>query len=174
MTVLEAIQNRRSVRTYQPDPVPDEKLNKILEAARLAPSAHNAQARKFVVVRDAEQRRKLAGAAGQSFIAQAPVIIVAVSLDPGHILSSGVPAGPVDLAIAVDHMTLAAVAEGLGSCWVGAFSQEAVKEILNIPQQYQVIVLLPLGFPAQKPLPKSRKELKEIICRDTFSLSNVL
>jgi len=146
----------------------EEKLKKVLEAARIAPSAHNAQDWKFVVVKDQEKRRALAEAADQNFIAQAPIIIVAVGLEPEHLLSSGNPAYAINLAIAVDHMTLAAVEEGLGTCWIGAFSQERVKEILGIPAKYKVVVLLPLGYPSDKPKEKSRKDLSELVCFDKF------
>jgi len=168
MDVHQAIKIRRSVRNYKPDPVPEEKLRKVLEAARLAPSAHNEQEWKFVVVRDVKKRKQLSEAAGQSFIAKAPVIIVAVALEPEEVMSSGVPNYAVDLAIAIDHMTLAAVEEGLGTCWVGAFSQEEVKKILGIPEKCKVVVLLPLGFPADKPKPKSRKNLEEIVCYENY------
>ncbi|MDI6882864.1 MAG: nitroreductase family protein [Patescibacteria group bacterium] len=169
MEVFEAIKNRRSVRDYKSTEVPEEKLKRILEAARLAPSAHNAQDWKFIVVKDARKRKELAEAAyNQSFIAEAPVIIVAVSLDPEHIMSCGVPAFAVDLAIAVDHITLQAVEEGLGTCWIGAFSQEEVKRILNIPENCKVVALLPIGFPADKPRPKIRKSLEEIISFEEF------
>lgn len=168
MNIFEAIQTRRSVRSYKPEDVPEEKVKKVLEAARLAPSAHNAQDWKFVVVKDAKKRKQLSRAAGQSFIAEAPIIIVAVGLEPNHILSSEVPAYAVDLAIALDHITLAAVEEGLGTCWIGSFSQQAVKDILNIPPECKVAALLPLGFPADKPKPKIRKNLEEIISFDNF------
>jgi len=163
------IKTRRSVRSYKPDSVPEEKLKKVLEAARLAPSAHNEQEWKFVVVRDAEKRKKLAETAmDQEFVGEAPVVIVAVALEPEEVMSSGVPNYAIDLAIAVDHMTLAAVEEGLGTCWVGAFSQEKVKKVLGIPERYKVVVLLPLGFPADKPGPKSRKNLEEIVCDENY------
>lgn len=169
MDVSEAIKQRRSVRKYKPELVPEGKLKKVLEAARLAPSAHNAQDWKFVVVKDSQKRKKLAEAAmGQSFVGEAPIVIAAVSLNPEHIMASQVPAYAVDLAVAVDHMTLQAVEEGLGTCWIGAFEQEEVKEILNIPEQYKVAVLLPLGFPADKPAPKIRKNLKKIISLEEF------
>ena len=84
-------------------------------------------------------------------------------------MSSGVPAFAVDLAIAVDHMTLKATEEGLGTCWIGAFSQEKVKKVLEIPERYKVVVLLPLGFPADTPEPKSRKNIEEIVCYENFS-----
>ena len=169
MDVFEAIKKRRSVRKYKSEPVPEESLKKILEAARLAPSAHNAQEWKFIVVKDLEKRKKLAEAAlGQSFIAQAPIVIVAVGLNPEHILASGVSAYAVDLAIAIDHMTLTAVGEGIGACWIGAFNQNEVKKILEIPEECKVVALLPLGFPADKPESKSRKSLEEIVSYDDF------
>ncbi len=169
MNVMEAIKERRSVRAYKQKPVPEEKLQKILEAARLAPSAGNRQPWKFVVVREEEKRKKLAeAAANQSFVAEAPVVIAAVALNPDYVMRCEVPSYAVDLAIAVDHMTLAAVEEGLGTCWIGAFYQNQVKEILNIPEKYKVVALLPLGYPADNPRGKSRKSLDEIICYETF------
>ncbi len=168
MDIFEAIKTRRSVRKYKLTPVPEAKLQKILEVARLAPSAHNSQDWKFVVVKDLSKRKALAEAAGQDFIAQAPVIIAAVALDLEHILSSGNPAYAINLAIAIDHMTLAAVEEGLGTCWIGAFSQEEVKKVLNIPENCKVVALLPLGVPADSAGPKSRKPLKEIVSYDSF------
>ena len=168
MNVFEAIKNRYSCRSYKTEPVPEEKLKKVLEAARLAPSAHNEQEWKFVVVKNLEKRREVSEAAGQSFIAEAPVIIAAVATDPEHIMSSGVPAYVVDLAIAVEHMALQAVEEELGTCWIGAFGQEEVKKVLNIPDEYKVVALMPLGFPADKPKEKIRKKLDEIVSEDTF------
>jgi len=169
MDVMEAIRERRSVRSYRKDPVPDEKLKKILEAARLAPSARNSQNWKFVVVRDAARRKELAkAAADQYFVGEAPVVIAAVALQPKYVMRCEVPAYAVDLAIAVDHMTLVAVEEGLGTCWIGAFYQDEVKRILNIPRRYKVVALLPLGFPADTPGEKYRKPLNEIVCYEVF------
>lgn len=170
MDVMEAIRKRRSVRSYKQEPVPDEKLTKILEAARLAPSARNSQSWKFVVVKDPERRKKLAkAAAGQSFVGEAPVVIAAVALQPEYVMRCQVPAYAVDLAIAVDHMTLVAVEEGLGTCWIGAFYQDKVRKILNIPEKYKVVALLPLGFPADEAREKHRKSLAEIVCYESFS-----
>lgn len=169
MDVFEAIKTRYSCRTYKSTLVPEEKLKKVLEAARLAPSAHNEQEWKFIVVKDVEKRKELVIAAlNQSFIAEAPVVIVAVATDPEHILSSGVPVYAVDLAIAVEHMALQAVEEGLGTCWIGTFNQDEVKKVLEIPEECKVVALLPIGFPADKPGPKSRKKLEEIISYDGF------
>lgn len=169
MNTHEVIKKRRSVRAYTSEEVPEEKLQRILEVARMAPSASNRQQYKFVVVREPEKRKQLAeAAAGQGFVGEAPVVLVAVSLNPERIMSCQVPAYAVDLAIAVDHITLAAVEEGLGTCWIGAFSQQEVKEILNIPEKYKVVALLPLGFPADSPGAKVRKSLEELICYETF------
>jgi len=145
MDVFEAIKKRFSCRRYKTQPVEEEKLIQILEAARLAPSAHNAQDWKFVVV-----------------------IIVAVALDPEYVLSSEVPGYALNLAIAVDHMTLAATALGLATCWIGAFDQQEVKRILEIPEKYKVVALLPLGYPAQPEGKKLRKSLEEIVCWEKF------
>lgn len=169
MDVKEAIERRYSVRAYKPDLVPRESLNRVLEAGRLAPSARNQQEYRFIVVQDPGKRKQLGeAAAGQSFVGQAPVVIVAVSLNPDYLMSCEVPAYTVDLSIAVDHMTLAAVEEGLGTCWIGAFSQEKVKEILEIPQQYKVAILFPLGFPADEPKEKVRKEIEDLVSFDKF------
>ncbi len=170
MDILETIKTRRSVRGYKKEPVPEEKLKKVLEAARLAPSARNDQSWKFIVVRDPEKRKQLVKAADTNdFVGQAPVIIVAVGLNPEFVMKCGVPAYAVDLAIAVDHMTLAAVAEGLGTCWIGSFSQNKVKDVLGIPEEYKVVTLLPLGFPNDVAKEKTRKKIEEIILYESFN-----
>jgi nitroreductase len=169
MELMEAIVRRESVRSYEDRPVPEEKLLKVLEAARLAPSASNRQRWKFIVVREAERRRQLSRATGgQLHVAQAPVVIAAVSTMPEYVMRCEVPAYPVDLAIAVDHMTLAAVDEGLGTCWIGAFSQEEARTVLGVPDDCKIVTLLPLGFPRQERREKVRKPLDEIVCYETF------
>ncbi len=170
MQVHEAIKNRRSVRAYKSDPIPEQSLRKVLEAARLAPSAHNDQDWKFIIIKDIKKRKQLAQAArSQSFIAEAPVVIAAVALNPERVMSCEVPAYAINLTIAVDHMTLQACEQGLGTCWIGAFSQEEVKKILSIPDKYKVVALLPIGFPDDSPRPKTRKSLEEIICYENFN-----
>ncbi len=169
MDTYKTIRSRRSVRTFKDDLVSKEVLNNIFQAVRMAPSAHNAQDYKFIVVRKGEKKRNLARSANQRFIAEAPVVIAAVSLNPNDVMGSGVPTYAVDLAIALDHLSLAAVEEGLGTCWIGSFSQEEVKKILEIPEEYKVVALMPIGYPYDDPAPKSRKELNEIICEEKFS-----
>ncbi len=170
MNVKDAIRTRRSIRKFLNKPIPQEKLEKVLNAGRLAPSANNRQPWKFIVVLDKMKRRELAQAAkNQEFVGEAPAVIVAVALNPDYIMSCEVPGYAVDLSIALDHMMLAAVEENLGTCWIGAFSQQAVKSLLNIPEKYKVAALLPIGFPAESPKPKSRKSLEQVLCYDHFS-----
>ena len=170
MEVSEAIRKRQSIRAYEDKPVPEEKLNRVLEAARLAPSANNRQNWKFVVVKDAQRRRELGMAASrQSFVGEAPVIIAAVATEPKGIMTCEVPRYAVDLAIAVEHIALAAIVEGLGTCWIGSFSQKKVKEILGVPEKYQVVTLLPLGSPRREGGTKVRESLQEIVCYETFT-----
>ena len=169
MDTLTAIRARRSIRKYRNQPIEPEKLEAILEAARLAPSARNAQLWKFVVVQDQKQRELLATATKYSFIADAPVIIAGVALDPDRVMSCGVPAYAVDLAIAMTNITLAACALGLGTCWIGGFDQDIARKALGVPEKYKIVELMPLGYPAENPQPRQRKDLAEIVCYDRFS-----
>jgi len=167
MDVYECIKERRSVRNYLDKEVETEKLHRVLDCARLAPSANNKQNWRFVVVKDPELRNKLCEAAkGQKFVAQAPVVIVACALETDYVMTCGHPSHLVDLAIAIDHMTLAAREMGLGTCWVGAFHQDRVKQILNIPEDVAVVELLPVGYPVEWPAAKPRKNIEEIVCVD--------
>ena len=170
MDVKEAIIRRRSIRTFVRRQVEDEKLQRVLEAARLAPSARNMQEWKLIVVKDKGTRERLMKAAGnQTFVAQAPVVIAACGVLADYTMRCGQLSYPVDVAIAVDHMTLQAHAEGLGCCWVCAFSEPEVKEILGIPENVRVVALLTLGYPAEHPPARARKELAELVCREKFS-----
>jgi nitroreductase len=169
MEVREAIRKRKSIRGYEDKPVPEDKLLRVLEAARLAPSASNRQEWKFIVVRESKRRQELVRATeGQPHVGQAPVLIAAVATLPDYVMRSGIPAYIVDLAIAVDHMTLAAVDEGLSTCWIGRFVQDEAKQILKVPEKYRIVVLLALGFGNEPGLPKMRKQLDEIVCYEAF------
>lgn len=170
MTVSEAIAARRSIRVYRGKPVEDDKLTRVLEAARLAPSARNIQEARFVVVTDRDMREKLMkAAANQSFVAEAPVVIVACATVTQYTMRCGQLAYPVDLAIAVDHMTLQAVEEGLGTCWVCAFNEAEIKALLSIPDSVRVVALMTLGYPGESPAARPRKAAQEIVCRETYS-----
>ena len=171
MDVREAICKRYSVRKYKAQPVDEAMLAEVLEAARLAPSGSNRQPWKFVVVRDADLRAKLVEACnGQAFVGTAPVVIAACGTLPDRMMSCDVPGDPVDVAIAIDHMTLRAAELGLGTCWIGALNQTAVRDVLSIPADAKVIEVLVLGHPADAPPPaKKRKDLDEIVCWDRWS-----
>jgi nitroreductase len=168
MDVTEAIIGRRSIRSFLSRPVEEEKLMAVLDAGRQAPSARNLQDWKFVVVRDPATRKSLAEAArNQEFVGQAPVVIVACGTSD-YVMTCGQPAYIMDVTIAVDHMTLAAIPLGLGTCWIGAFYEEKVKQILGIPEQVRVVALLPLGYPAQTPKPTPRKKVDEILAYEKW------
>jgi len=131
MDLMQAIRARRSIRAFLDRPVEEEKLLAVLEAGRLAPSARNMQDWRFIVVKDAATRQKLAKAArDQQFVGQAPVVIAACGTSD-LVMTCGQPAYAIDVAIALDHMTLAAASLGLGTCWIGAFYEDQVKEILG-------------------------------------------
>ncbi len=171
MDVCKAIQSRRSIREYDSREVEEDKLVRVLESGRLSPSAKNLQERRFVIVRDDKTRKALSEAArNQKFVAEAPVVIAACSVETKYIMSCGQLAYPIDTAIAIDHMTLSAVEEGLGTCWIGAFDEKKVKEILNIPDSVRVVSLLTLGYPSTIPHPTSRKSLDEIVMREKWSI----
>jgi nitroreductase len=149
MNVFDAIRTRKSVRQYLDTPIEAEKLTAVLDAGRLAPSASNRQEWRFIIVRDPATRKQLADVANrQTFIGEAPAVIVACAETDGHIMRCGQPCYPIDVAIALDHVTLAAVASGLGTCWIGAFDETSVKDILGIPDHIRVVALMPIGYPS--------------------------
>lgn len=170
MDVMTAIKTRRSIRAYKDKPVEEEKLKAVLEAGRSAPSASNRQEWKYVVVKDKTLREKLVDVAnGQKFVGQAPVVIVACAVESGHVMPCEEPSYSIDIAISVDHMTLEAVEQGLGTCWIGAFKQDAVKDLLGIPEKIRVVALLPLGYPDVSPDARPRKSMEEIVSYDKWS-----
>ncbi|MDX9752734.1 MAG: nitroreductase family protein [bacterium] len=167
--VLEVIQQRYSVRAYKDRPVEEEKLTRVLEAARLAPSAKNRQEWRFIVVRDSQKRQALAQAArDQHFVGEAPVILVCCAVTNHHMMTCGQYCYPIDVAIAMEHIALQAVAEGLGTCWIGAFYEYPVKKLLHIPDPVRVVELMPLGYPADDPLPKDRLPLEHIVMQEEW------
>ncbi len=158
----EVLKSRRSIRRYKGTPVPRESIVKVLEAARVAPSAGHRQPWHFVVVEDEGARERLAGRS--SWAAVAPVMIVAVAdpvASPNWYMN--------DIGIAFEHIVLAATSLGLGTCWMGQTRRDAeVKEILGIPDELRVIAIIPLGEPDETPGPKDRKSLEEIVSWEKF------
>jgi len=159
---MEVIKKRRSIRRYKPTPVPEDILTKILEAARLAPSAGNRQPWHFIVVRDDEKKKQLGIS---EWAAEAPIVIVGcvdTKIRPE-------PTCIVDLSIAFEHIVLAATNFGLGTCWIGRLNvDDTIKKALGIPEHIKVVAVTPLGYPDETPGPKDRRSLSEIVHYDKF------
>lgn len=165
MDFYEVVRARRSVRAYTADPVPEAALERILNAAQLAPSACNKQPWRLYVVRDEATRRQLFPPDRHPWAGEAPVVLVACS-EPENAWVRGDDRknhADVDLAIFMEHLILAATAEGLGTCWICAFDPELFRRVLDLPAGLAPVAATPLGCPAQAPSPRPRKPLDEII-----------
>lgn len=177
MEVKSAIENRRSIRKYQEKEVPDALIAELIEAARLAPSAWNAQPAKFVIIKSKEIKEKLKKekAFKQGFVYEAPVIIACCGnpevypkerlettySNPAEI--AGEVGAVRDVSIAAQNLVLRATELGLGTCYVGLVAREKAKEILGIPKNYVLPFILPLGYPAENPSSTPRKNHKNLI-----------
>jgi nitroreductase len=171
MEFMDVVRKRRSIRRFKPDPVPEEEIKYILEAARLAPSWANTQCWHFVVVTDPEVKVKI-GEAGFRWTARGPAIIVACA-DAAQVgFREDQYFYLVDIGIALEHLVLAAMERGLGTCWVVGFSEARVKEILGVPENIRVVALTPLGYPAEDPPPRDRKPLEQIFSYNRFEQKN--
>jgi nitroreductase len=159
--LLRIIYNRRSVRRYERKPVPDDVLRAILEAGRQAPSARNLQPYCFIVVQDPELKKKLVFSEWNRFIEEAPIVIVGCG-------DSRAKWAAVDVAIALQNMVIAAEALDLGTCWIGHFIEDEVKKALKIPEHMKVVAMITLGYPAERPEPRPKKSLKELVRYDTY------
>lgn len=164
MDFSELIRRRYSVRAYRPDPVEEEKLAQVLEAARLAPTAANRQPFQLIVIHTAGRERDLRRIYNSKWFVEAPIVICACGLPKeGWIRQDGLNYTMVDVAIAMDHLILAAAELGLGTCWIGAFNPQAAREVLGLPDDVEPIAFTPLGYPADQPRPKKRKPLEELV-----------
>jgi nitroreductase len=167
MDFMELVRKRRSIRRFRPDPVPEAKLDRVLEAARLAPSWANGQCWTFVVVMDAKVKNALAQA-GNDWIEGAPIIIAACA-DP---TASGVKGDQsyylLDIGIAMEHLVLAAAEEGLGTCWIGWFDERKARKALGVPDNIRVVATTPLGYPDENPPARPRKSLGEIVRKNRW------
>ena len=176
MDLFEAIRTYRSCRQYLSKPVPSDKLKAILGAARLAPSQGNFQPWRFVVVQDDELKRRLAQACVRGrLVGEAPVVVVAFSVEEDVPVTIGgyISAYPLDVAVAIGHLQLAATAEGLGSIWMVDFHEDKVRAVLGVPEGIHPIAIIPIGYPADSNgAPKAdadgRKSPDEIISYNEF------
>jgi nitroreductase len=167
MDIFQAIRDRRSIRKYKDTPVEQDKIERVLDAARLAPSWKNLQCWRFLVLTEAEKREALLSAfaddnPGKKAFVQAPVAIVVCGNPAESDFSHGIDYFVADVAIAFEHLCLAAHALGLGTCWMGLFDEAVLKKKLKIPEEMRVIGITPLGYPDQEPKPRPRKQLSEI------------
>jgi len=171
MEVLDAAKAIRSVSKFLPTPVPEQKVQAVMNAARLAMSVDNLQPWKFIVVNDEEMKRRLAGACSNGrTMADAPLLIVACARMDEAVSTVGgyMNSYPLDLGVAIGHLTLAATGEGLGTSWTFAFNEDKVKAVLGIPPDAKVIGLTPLGFPEELPPSAGRKHLSEILSYNKY------
>lgn len=164
MSLLDVVLSRRSIRKYEQKKIPSEVLGKILEAGRKAPSAANRQPGHFIVVTDDAIKRELSKGLFNRHIKKSPVTIVGCA-DQGFVNRKW---SIVDTTIALQNMIIAAWAVGVGSCWVGDFKEEKVRRLLNIPNKWKVVALISLGYPAEKPRPKRRKNIDTIVGFNRF------
>lgn len=174
MEFYEVVEARRSIRRYKADPVGEEQLGRVLNAARLAPSWKNFQCWRFIVIRSEEGRASVLAAfddtnPGKKAILAAPVLIV-LCADPE---ASGKVGDRfyylVDAGITMEHLMLAARAEGLGTCWLGEFKEDVAKTVLDVPEGWRVVGMTPLGHPDQDPKPRPRKTMEEITFQEKWS-----
>ncbi|MBX5329142.1 MAG: nitroreductase family protein [Candidatus Bathyarchaeota archaeon] len=173
MDVFEAIKGRRSIRAFESRDVPNELVEKLIDAARWAPSAGNVQPWEFVVVRKPEIKKLLAEAAlNQSFIEEAPVVIVVCANENRSMQGYGIRGKILyciqDTAAAIQNIHLTAYSLGLGTCWVGAFKEEKAKEILKAPQGVRPVAIIPVGYSAETPSPRNRRPINQIVHYETF------
>jgi nitroreductase len=160
----ELITRRYSVRAYKPDPVEEDKLEEVLEAARLAPTANNQQPFQLIVIHTAGREKDLKRIYAPGWFVQAPLVVCACGLSgQGWVREDGRSYLDVDLAIAMDHMILAAANAGLGTCWIANFDGTAARQVLRLPDDVEPIIFTPLGYPADQPGPKRRQPLTDLV-----------
>ena len=173
MNFLEVVQQRRSLRAYLPTPVEQEKLEYVLECARLAPSWKNLQCWRFIVVEDLEQRKALANTMlesnpGRKALVQAPLAIVLCAVPTESEVWEGKDFMMLDAGIAMEHLILAATEQGLGTCWQGWYSEEEARKVLKVPEEVRVVAMTPLGYPDESRRPRPRKEMQQIVFKGTW------
>jgi len=164
MEFAELIKKRYSVRAYKADAVEEDKLQQVLEAARLAPTAANRQPFRIIVIHTAGREAELRRIYDRGWFAQAPLLLCACGI-PAKTWSrsDGKNYNDVDVSIVMDHMVLAATDVGLGTCWVAAFNPAAARQVLGLPDGVEPIAFTPLGYSADQPRPKERKALSELV-----------
>jgi nitroreductase len=170
MDFLELVRERYSVRAYKTEPVDEEKLDQILEAGRLAPTAANRQPIRILVVETEGREAELRRIYGREWFVDAPLVLCICGIDAEAWVRrhDGKSYLDVDAAIVMDHIVLAATALGLGTCWIAAFDPDAAREVLALPEGVEPIIFTPLGYPDTQPGTKKRKPLDDIVKHDRW------
>jgi nitroreductase len=169
MTVLEAIRKRYSCRAYQERSIEREKLDSILEAAQLAPSARNAQDWRFVVVTDKETKHQVAETTNRPEVFEKAGAIIVGCSNSDYVMRCGQAIGPIDVAIALEHICLQAAELGLGTCWIGSFDPKKCRRILSIPDDITIVELMAVGYPADKRPEPKREPMDRIVCYEKWA-----
>jgi nitroreductase len=164
MALIDIICKRYYCRAYQQKPVEQEKLAQLFEAARLAPSAKNTQDWRFVVVTDEQVKRQIAGVTNRPDVFEKAGAIIAACSNSDYIMKCGQPIGPIDIAIALEHIALQATELGLATCWIGSFETQKVRTILAVPDDIEIIELMTVGYPADEPKQTNREPMEKIVC----------
>ncbi|MBA7508597.1 NADH dehydrogenase [subsurface metagenome] len=170
-SLMDLIEKRKSIRSYKPQDVEEEKLNYILQAFRKAPSAKNLQPWKLIIVKDKKKISDLSIACNnQTFLSEAPILIVACAKEDEAygVMGGYMNSYPIDIALALEHLILAATEKGLGTCWIGAFKEKLVKDLLDVPANVRVVAITPVGYPAVEGRTRGRKPISKIVCYDKY------
>ncbi len=173
MDLADAIKNRRSIRTYKKQDLPQETINQLIDAARLAPSAGNVQSWAFVLVSSQQTKQALAkGAYGQKSLEEASVVFV-VCADEKRAEESYSERGRTlyclqDTAAAIENILLTACSMGLGTCWIGAFREEEIRKVINAPPEMRPVAMIPVGYPNESPHARARRPASEVVYKETF------
>jgi nitroreductase len=169
MELMDLLEKRYSVRGYKNKPVETEKLKKVLEAVRIAPTAANKQPFKFIVIKTSGREDELGDIYGADWFTQAPIVICGCAVpEEGWVRRDGKNYSEVDVTIAMDHLILEAASLGLGTCWIGAFDADAARKVLKIPEGVEPVLFTTLGYPDDEPRPKTRKEISQIVCYEDW------
>jgi nitroreductase len=173
MELSEAIKRRRSIRTFKKQDVPEETVEKLIDAARWAPSAGNIQPWEFVIVRKPAVKKKLAQAAlNEAFVEEAPVVIVVCADEKRSLMGYGFRGKTLyciqDTAAATQNILLTAHSLGLGTCWIGAFNEDEAKEAVNAPEEIRPVAIIPVGYPNEVPSQRNRRPISQIMHYETF------
>jgi nitroreductase len=172
MNFQELIHQRYSVREYLPDTVEPSLLDQVLTAAQFAPTAANRQPFKLIVIHTAGNKEEIRKIYDRDWFSDAPILICACGIpEQGWVRADGKPYLDVDIAIVMDHVSLAAADLGLGTCWVASFDVDAAREYLQIPPTAEPIIMMSLGYPAGSPGEKERKSLEELVSFDSWGNS---